>query len=164
MADPKGYLVVPVAFRTDGSLHALELDNSDRLKVLVDSITGTVMVDGASGSLFRPVPNNTNKLNLSLPAGNSTQTVLTVPANQNWRMTFFSHRYVGTVASVTLISDVVIGADTMPFLSTPIVTSGTIYTIALNVLLPPGAVVQTRVFGATLNDDYNGVAYAERVY
>lgn len=44
MADPKGFLVVPVAYRADGTIHALELDTSDRLKVLVDSITGSVTV------------------------------------------------------------------------------------------------------------------------
>jgi hypothetical protein len=44
MAEPKGLLVVPVGFRSDGSIHALELDASDRLKVLVDSITGNVTV------------------------------------------------------------------------------------------------------------------------
>lgn len=44
MADPKGMLVVPVGFRLDGSIHALELDNSDRLKVFIDPITGVVTV------------------------------------------------------------------------------------------------------------------------
>ena len=44
MADPKGFLVVPVGFRADGTIHALELDTSDRLKVLVDAITGSVIV------------------------------------------------------------------------------------------------------------------------
>lgn len=44
MADPKGLLFVPVAFRSDGSIHALELDNSDRLKVVIDSITAALTV------------------------------------------------------------------------------------------------------------------------
>jgi hypothetical protein len=42
MADPKGYLVVPVGFRADGSIHALELNTSDALKV---EVTNTNLVE-----------------------------------------------------------------------------------------------------------------------
>lgn len=56
MAEPKGLLVVPVGFRTDGSLHALELDNSDRLKVLIDSITGSVIVTQTTPDNLRVSP------------------------------------------------------------------------------------------------------------
>ena len=53
MAEPKGFLVVPLGFNPSGILRALELDESDRLKVLVDSITGIVSVslDGQTGTL-----------------------------------------------------------------------------------------------------------------
>jgi len=51
MAEPKGYLVVPVGFRADGSLHALELNTSDHLKVEVTNTnlveTPHVLLDGA---------------------------------------------------------------------------------------------------------------------
>ena len=37
MAVPKGFLTVPVAFRSDGTLRTLELDDSDYLKVAVQT-------------------------------------------------------------------------------------------------------------------------------
>lgn len=73
MADPKGFLVVPIGFRADGSLHSLELTDSDFLKVAVQSFpvqeTDIYGWDGStwiklsvdsSGrlTLFQQTPNN----------------------------------------------------------------------------------------------------------
>ena len=41
MPEPKGFLVVPVGFRADGTLRALELTDSDELKVALATATGS---------------------------------------------------------------------------------------------------------------------------
>lgn len=51
MADPKGPLQVPIGFRADGSPHALELTNTDDLKVYINGGTLTLgthnLLDGS---------------------------------------------------------------------------------------------------------------------
>lgn len=41
MGEPKGYLIVPVGFRADGTLRTLELTDSDELKVALTTATGS---------------------------------------------------------------------------------------------------------------------------
>jgi len=41
MAAPKGFLIVPVGFRSDGTLRALELTDSDELKIALTSAAGS---------------------------------------------------------------------------------------------------------------------------
>lgn len=124
MADPKGLLVVPVAFRPDGTMRAWELDNSDRLKVLVDAITGDVSVTqtnpanlqsgingwinaawqkqplifGYSGDILR-LASNTN-----LAAGTNQVNDSAVPAGEIWVVTSLSMAYVGTVPTSIRLS------------------------------------------------------------
>lgn len=165
-------LIVGIA--SDGLLYPIAVDSSGNLKIDIDELTtngekikldssGRIVISTDQPSALRPTSQSVGVTNLALPAGASTQTIATVPANELWRMTFATHRYVGTVAGVTMVSDVVIGGNVYPFLYTPVVTNGFIYTQLLNVLLPAGASVQTRITGATLNDDYQGVIYAERI-
>lgn len=207
MADPKGYLVVPVAFRSDGSIHGLELDNSDRLKVLVDSITGNVTVvqtdasqllvgaHGWNGSAWRklqvdssdrlkvlidsvtgdvPVSQPDNSFlspvgayntvsNLSLPAGNSTQTIFTVPTSQRIQLDHVAIQYTGTVAGVTLRAAVVRSSVIYPFASYTGITSGQIYHTPVSLILEAGDDVVARILGATLNDDFVGYEYHRRM-
>jgi len=72
MADPKGLLVVPVGFRSNGSLHAFEMDNSDRLKI----------------SPFNPSAWEKRvsvvQTTISVGAGNTNVTSAAVPASKLW--------------------------------------------------------------------------------
>ena len=164
MADPKGLLVVPVAFRADGSIHALELDNSDRLKVLVDSITGTVTIDGVSQYIFRPAQRNTFFINGTLPAGTSNQTVLTVPAGETHRYTTVSFVYTGTVAGVTMVLFGYDGSNiwTVGVNNTPV--SGNWVVFTCNMILVAGNTILVAVGGATLGDTLIVSAIGERIY
>ena len=55
MPDPKGFLVVPVAFTNTGLLRALYVDDADRLKVLVDNPDPISVVLGASDAVIGTV-------------------------------------------------------------------------------------------------------------
>lgn len=197
MAEPKGFLVVPIGYRADGTIHALELSNSDYLKVSIEAITPIisveqsdpnklrtaiygydganhqpiktdtsrrVIIDGESPSLLRPIPKTTSFSNLSLAAGSSTNTVLTVPNGETWRLTTFMHRYTGTVAGVQMTSRLNISGTTMPFFSSSAIVSAIPNLVNLNILMEPGTIIETVVAGATLNDDLQCVAFCERVF
>lgn len=185
MADPKGNLVTPVGFRSDGSIHALELDNTDQLKIAATTVSGEVVVDGktsggvatpllvdasghpiidgASPSLLRPIPKSIRFVNLALPAGTSTQTGLTVPANSIYRLTHFAMRYDGTVAGVKLYAIVNTGVDSIVFAFVTPPVSGSVYPQVVNILLNAGWTVEVLVLGATLNDDLYEYVCVEQV-
>lgn len=163
MADPKGLLVVPIGYRADGSLHALELDDSDRLKVLIDSVTGTLIVNGPSPSVLNPTGINTRYENLNLPAGASVQTIFTVPANQTYQLTTFVQRYTGTVAGVSVTARIEDGATILQFFQQSPPVSGVFYTIVCDILLSAGNVLSCGLGGVTLNDDYLALAFCKRI-
>ena len=207
MADPKGLLVVPVGFRADGSIHALELDTSDRLKVLVDSVTGVIVVtqsdpenlkvgnygwdgstwqklqldssnrlkvllDSVTGSIsvtavepheLKPTPAVSFFSNVALPAGSSTQTVLSVTSGQRYRLKWFRMEYTGTVAGVTLRARINDGSVTGAFFFASGLTSSVPVFTPLDVLLASGWSIEIVVTGATLNDDLFSTIFYERV-
>jgi len=163
MADPKGNLVTPVGFRADGSIHALELDDSDRLKVILDAITGNITVDGLSPSIFRPVASHVRLDNIALPAGASIQSILTVPANQIYRLTGLSLIYVGTVAGVTMTARITDGANVYPFYKVGTVVSGELYASTFSNILASGQSITVAIAAATLNDDFVGTVFCERI-
>lgn len=51
----------------------------------------------------------------------------------------------------------------MPFLFTNVPTSAFPYVQLLNILLQGGDVISTSINNATLNDDFQGVLFAERI-
>ena len=164
MADPKGVLVVPVGFRSDGSIHALELDNSDRLKVLVDSITGTVTVVqtdptqlavtwGATKKGARGAGKGDLVSNTALAAGTNTLNLTSVTAAHVWVIKSITMRYSGTVAGVALRSEFVIGGTVYEFQSVQPPVAGVFYGFLCDFPLAAGDNVRMAVTGATLNDD-----------
>jgi hypothetical protein len=80
MADPKGLLMVPVAFRSDGSIHALELDTSDRLKVVVDSYGASIAEVGRPLNYSRRI--SERKTTNGVGAGNTTTDMTVVAASK----------------------------------------------------------------------------------
>lgn len=153
MPEPQGRLVTLVGFRSDGSIHSLLLDENDNLQITIPS-----------PSLFFPIPTSSQLINLNLPAGSSTQQVMTVPTGQYWRLTGVSMQYTGTVATVTLIGWITTPTANMQLFAQNTVVSAQWYPIQCNVLLAPGWGVAIRVNNATLNDDLIANQFSERVY
>jgi hypothetical protein len=96
MADPKGLLVVPVGFRADGTIHALELDNSDRLKVIIDSVPAplsSLTFDEDGNLTVSSLPHDVFKLSTVTQvakqnsATNTTNIIHTVTAGKTFYMT-----------------------------------------------------------------------------
>lgn len=185
MADPKGYLVVPVGFRADGSLHALELDNSDHLKVVCDPITGTLTIQGAdSGAIARTIRTDTtghilvdaeentflhpvggvaSVTNLSLAAGSNALTLFTVPASQRYQLSTVAMAYTGTVAGVTLQAIIVRSAVNYYIADKRGIASANVYPFPFNIIMEAGDVLNVAISGATLNDDGFGWATYNRI-
>lgn len=130
--------------------------------ILVDS-AGRVIIDASQPSTLYPASVTTQGANGNLPAGTSSQSVVTVPAGQLWRMTYFTMIYAGTVAGVTMTARVSTGSSFYNFFRAAGLTSGAPNTLAINVLLEAGWEIQVVITGATLNDDYSAVVWAERI-
>ena len=153
MTIPVGKLVTPVGFDATGNLQPLLL-----------SATGEVLISSNSPSLFKPIPKNTITINLTLPAGASFQTGLTVPVGATYRLTTFAVAYVGTVAGVQMFPSIKSGAITMTFLSILAVVSGQSYITTVSILLAAGDIIGVTLVGATLNDDMYISMFCEQVY
>lgn len=132
-------------------------------KIKLDS-SGRTIIDGESPSLLRPEPKAAQFSNLTLPAGTSTQTVFTVPANQAYKLSAISYMYTGTVAGLTIANAIYTVAAYLYFeVRTPIV-NGAWYLTLFNALIQSGYSLVCQVIGATLNDDIYVNYFAERVY
>ena len=164
MAAPKGRLVTPVGFDPSGYPRALNLDASDRLKVLVDSVTDAITVTGAGDSYLFPTSKVKEYTNLDLPAGNSNQDVLVIPAGETWRIALLSYEYIGTVTNVTLTPYVYAGAVYAYINRRMSVVSGAIYQEVLDVILSGGDTIGVRVTAATLDDNFYGWIIASRIH
>lgn len=153
MSAPKGNLVTPVGFRSDGTIHGLELDTSDRLRV-VSEVSGTP-----------PSPRLTHYENLSLAAGTNNLAVVTPPAGEVWKISFFNTYYIGTMTNVVLQLALVQAAvefRAVTFLN-PLV-SGTPYQSAIDMIIDSTVTVRLNVYAATLNDDVYFNLFGYRVY
>lgn len=148
MADPKGNLVTPVGHRSDGSIRAFELSDTDRLLV---------------SPIGNSIPRSILFQNLNLPAGTSTQTALTVPAGKVYRLTTASIAYTGTVAGVILYGIVNNTVGNLPFRFVAPPVSGNFYTDNLNILLGAGWSVGIIILGATLNDNIEMSVFCEEL-
>lgn len=164
MAEPKGLLITPLGFRADGTLHALELDNSDRLKVLIDALTGNLNVNIAASGITVPVAEQSWIYkrgvavadavdDVNLAAGANTLNGNVVPVGKKYVLRHMSSRYIGTVAGVMLIHRVDIGGIAYQLWSESPVVSNVFYGRALDIPLAAGERVSLSITGATLNDD-----------
>lgn len=185
MAEPKGFIIVPVAYRSDGSLHALELDNSDRLKVLIDSVTGQILVagqdsgavtrilrtdssghllvDGADNTFLQPLASYNRYENLTLAAGLNTLTAFTVPAGQRLILDHATFRYVGTVAGVVLRLFINDGTNNLVIRQISPPVSDVYYEVSPGLVLEAGYTVGIIIVNATLNDDTTVITFCRRI-
>lgn len=164
MAEPKGYLVVPLGFRSDGTIRALELDDSDNLKINLAATDASLVIDGASPSLLRPIAKSGRYENLALAAGSYFESAVEVPAGETWRLTGLSIYYSGTVTSVILFHSIYDGASLMSFSRISPVVSGVFYFVTTNILIPAGWQIGAYITNATLNNDFICSYFAEQVY
>lgn len=185
MADPKGFLVVPLAFNPSGDIRALECDADDNLKVSVKELltnltvniepgidpiivqvepgTNPIIVDGKSPSIFNPIGGKASYSNTTLPAGSTIFTIATVPAGQVWRVTSYAIQYIGTITGVTLSGSAYDGATRIYFCAQYNITSSNLYVFSTNIIVNAGDVIEARVGNATLNDDLNVFVGYERI-
>jgi len=94
MAEPKGFLMVPVGFNPSGDLRALELDASDYLKVALAAwLEGAVDVKGYTGSAWKELLVNASGQAIVVGKGTSEEVnaALLAPA----RGLVGEHGYVG---------------------------------------------------------------------
>lgn len=163
MADPKGNLVTPVAHRSDGSIHALELDDSDRLKVLVDAITGNVTVVYPENSLNNPVGSVMQGGDTTLAAGTNLMEIYTVPASQRIQLDVIAYRYVGTITNV-IIAFSIIRNSVVSYLDrrTPIINSF-VYIAYPQIILEAGDIIRCEAYFATLNDQMIADIFFRRI-
>lgn len=167
MADPKGNLVTPVGHRSDGSIHALELDNSDRLKVILDGITGIYgwisnawrkapLPFGVSGSVARAWQN------LAVPAGPSNQDDSAVPAGEVWVITNTTlQNDNGAAAGIRF--QIVSGAVSATLFQINTPAASVVYDRQGWWVLMPGDLLRLAVSGGVLNSDVYGAAYGFRI-
>lgn len=132
-------------------------------KIKLDA-SGHVIIDGESPSLLRPVPKSARFQNLFLPVGASIQTVVTVPANEVWRLTEVTMLFIGAVVGNYLIPIINNTSNQLNLSYFNPIVSGAVYISACSVLLNSGWSIQCAVGNAALNDDLYVDYFTERVY
>lgn len=156
MADPKGNLVVPVAFRSDGSLHALELDDDDQLKV-------AAIVRAQDGDKIFSLASIVEEqiADAALGAGSNDVDGTAVPAGKIHVITAISIVLIGTAPTLYLVSAVGLASGTVLYHKlSP--TASAWDTAAGTWLLQAGDFIRATVAGATGGDTlicrYSGYA------
>ena len=152
MANPNGNLVTPVGFRSDGSIHAIELDDNDRVLVNTD-----VEIAHYGATLISSL------VNAALAAGTNTLNLPAVPVGHVHVLKSVSVNYTGVVAGVALRVSLVQGAITGALIDFTPVVSTIIYNVVVNIPLSAGMIVRLRVTGATLNDAAGITAFIEDI-
>ena len=152
----------------------LLVDASGRAIISADSLTSTggkLQLD-ASGNLKTVVQENlfsvpdsiiAQGINSNLPAGISAVTVYTVVAGEVVRLMVFTVQYIGTVAGVLLNPRIVRGGTVYVLPGFSGIVSGAVYGVLPQILLEGGDVVACNVLGATLNDDFIGNVFLDRI-
>lgn len=102
--------------------------------------------------------------NLALPAGASTQTVWTVPANEWHKMSFLSLAYGGTVAGVSINMRVTRGVTDYIFKTFTGFITYQFQALEASLIIGPGDTIRAAINGATLNDDFLAYVFTERLY
>jgi hypothetical protein len=164
---------------------AIALDASQRVKVLLDAVTGNVPVNIAASGINVPVNLAASAITLNtseqtpiyqnitgvrgvlnqtaLAAGTSTEYAPAVTASQRWRLTNYAVRYVGTVAGVTLKMLTYDGSAPRYFAQHNGLTSNLFYFNHVNIVLEAGWQIGCEVIGATANDDLRFDLHYERI-
>lgn len=157
---------MPIIFGKDATDNILPLllDASGNIIVSASQLTttgGKVKVDSDGEiitSLTRDLADSSYSIlgefqNLNLPAGNSVQTVFTVPASQIWELDMVGVYYGGTVAGVVLYTQVNrSGAlTTVDYTATPV--NAGVKNVFPHVTIIGGDILIVNVQGATLNND-----------
>jgi len=171
MAEPKGYLVVPVGFNPSGDIRALELDADDAVLMAIKSaakglvgphgwIDGTwrkaPMPFGISGTVFR------NWSNTNLPAGAVDLDDIVVPAGECWVITTFSMRYIGTPPTQLRMIVMTSGGGVI-IREEKSVTSNQIYSLQCQLVMAPGDYLRVSTLDATAGDSMAGWALGYRI-
>jgi hypothetical protein len=118
MPDPQGLLVTPVGFRTDGSIHAFELDASDRLKI---AVIPNAIYD--STGLTQLLIDNT--------ATNAEVTVYTVPAAKTAYLTDIWMSLVnGAAANATCVCRIYNAVPTLVYSQYLVLAAGGLQSVA----------------------------------
>lgn len=140
MPDPKGRLVTPVGFRSDGTIHSLALDGHDNLYVTFPSPSGVTPLGLGFAVSF------------TLAGGTQDVVVATVPTSQTWRMTSYTYVYTGVVANVIMRRSAIIVGTTIFLDRVSGMTSGAGYGGPTDVTLNAGDSIGAHVIGATAGD------------
>jgi hypothetical protein len=132
-------------------------------RILKTNTTRELIVDGMTPSIFRPLPLGAVKDNLNLPAGTSTQTIFTAPANQTFEIYAVTLQYIGTVAGVVLVLGFSLGGVLTLYnkVSPPI--SSTLYVFNMDVKISDADYVYCYITGATAGDDFHGWCMGARI-
>jgi len=142
----------------------LGIDENSLSKPLAVDANGKIVISPVSPSISYPIPKSGRGSNLALPAGSSYNVVLTIPANQYWRLRVLSTFYVGTVAGVILYPFINNGTNYIFINDHRGIISSSIYATYLDLLLAPSWTMGVLVNGATLNDDVTVDYIAEHIY
>jgi len=171
MAEPRGYLVVPVGFNPSGDIRALELDADDAVLMAIESAAKGLVgphgwIDGAWQK--SPLPfGYSGQAKVSwgstdLPAGASNLDSSPVPAGEVWVITQLSMVYYGTAPSRILMR-VVISGDPYTIWQESSPASAVYYDHQGWWVLAEGDKCRLYVEGATAGDDVYGYALGFRV-
>jgi len=140
MSEPNGNLVTPVANRSDGSLHGLELDDNDRLLVS-DNLQQV-------GTRIYEVVGDT-----TLAAGTNNILGTPVPVGEIWIITHINMHYTGTITNVILVAIAILGGTEIQLIRQSPVVNNNGYRSECNIVLAEGDYIQARCTSATVNDD-----------
>lgn len=184
LTDDTGALILSPSLLTSSGL-SIALDANQRVKVLLDAVTGNIPVNLAEAgialdvNLFssgitlpvseksKPYENITglrgiiNQTNLA--AGTSTEYAPAVTASQRWKLTRYAVRYIGTVAGVVLRPLTYDGSAPRYFAQHNGITSNLFYFDTVAIVLEAGWQVGCEVLGATAGDDLRMDLHYERI-
>lgn len=160
MPNPKGLLVVPVGFRTDGTLRAIELDDDDAQFIAFETAAkGLVGGHGWIGAAWQKNPlsfgysgiHHERVVNNTLSAGQNDLDTTNVPEGEIHVITNYSILYEGTPPT-ELRACMIIEATTHWIFNELSPTDGQVYSRQGYWVMPPGNKCRFRIVGATLND------------
>lgn len=171
MAEPKGFLVVPVGYNPSDDLRALELDADDALKIAFSAAAkGLVGGHGWIGGAWQKNPLllgysgvvNVAWNSTTLPAGTSNVDAAVVPDGEIWMITTLTGLILSATITAFYIGKVVSGGFyPVQYQATP--GNNINYPLVSSLILAPGENLRGRVLGATLNDDLYCSALGYRI-
>jgi len=162
MAEPRGYLVVPVGFDPSGDIRALELDADDAVLMAFESAAkGLVGTHGWIGGAWQksPLPigysgaDGANVEDTNLSAGAVTVLSAAVPSGEFWLVSNLCFRYVGTSPAEVLVLANIGGVNRILW-AQDAPESGAWYDKQGQWVIPPEGRIGGYIIGATAGDDF----------